>query len=178
MSPLRHIRQLFRLSQLPTSEQVQKVVKEIQAVHARGISSYKGQFHFFFPPHWRTYKVGKEGWVLRPKGLGFPVAFSIWATDKDPMFSDDSFEGMVRNVQDLAHREGAHVDRGSITPQQIAGVDGIEYLIADSKGHQMQAFFWCYGDVDYELLIDASSLEHLRVIRPAVDAFLRYCYMK
>lgn len=169
---------ISRSSYLPTPGQVQIVVEEIQAAHARGISSYKGQLHFFFPPHWRTYKVGKEGWVLRTKGLGIPVAFSLWATDKDIMFNDDSFEGMVRNVQDLAHREGAHIDRGSVIPRQIAGVDGIEYLIVDSKGHQMQAFFWCYGDGDYQLLIDTSSPEHLRLIRPAVDAFLRYCYMK
>ena len=172
------LRTIFRSAYLPTPEQVQSVVVEIEATLAGRIESYKGKLHFFFPPHWRTCKIGKEGYVLRPKGLGVPVAFSIWATTKNPKFNDNSFQGMVKNAQDLAQREGGQIQINSIISRQIAGIDGIEYIIIDQNGHHMLEFFWCYENGDYQVLIDASSSEHLSVIRPAVDAFLRYCYME
>ena len=169
---------VIHTARLPTPEEVREVVEEIRATWAQGIKSYKGKSHFYFPPRWRIWKLGKEGWLLRPKGLGAPVGFSIWATTRDPDFADTSFDGMVRNVQDMATHDGGTFDRNSVTTCEIAGVQGITYWQRDLKGHETLGFFWCYEDGDYELLIDAYSRRHIELIRPAVKEFLSHFEMR
>jgi hypothetical protein len=169
---------IVHTGRLPTTEEVRQVVEEIRATWAQGIKSYKGKLHFYFPPRWRIWKLGKEGWLIRPKGLGAPVGFSIWAVTRDPEFVDTSFNGMVRNVQDMATHNGGTFDRNSVTTCKIAGVEGITYWQRDLKGHDTLGFFWCYEDGDYTLLVDAYSRRHIELIRPAVDEFICHFEMR
>ena len=165
-------------SYLPADQEVQQVAREIRLARDMGLASNKSQLHFAFPPHWRTYKAGKEGWVLRPKGLGIPVSISVWATEQEPRFADTSFDGMIRNVRDLARHEGVTVKQDRIHSRDVAGQRGLEYVMVDGKGHETLGFFWTHERGDFQVLIDASGSEHLRVIRPAVDAFLDCCHMR
>ena len=165
---------IFQTPTLPTPGEVQQVVADICAARTQNIKNYKGKLHFYFPPHWRTCKLGKEGWLLRPKGLGAPVGFSIWAVTRDAEFADTSFEGMIRNVEDMATHNGGSLDRDSVTRRQVAGVQGITYWQRDLKGHETLGFFWCYEDGDYEFLVDAYSRKHIELIRPAVEEFIRH----
>jgi hypothetical protein len=172
------LRVIRRSSYFPTPEEVQQVTREIRLARDRGIESHKAQLHFVFPPHWKTQKAGKEGWVLRPLGLGMPVSISVWVTDQEPGFADTSFDGMTRNVRDLARQQGAVFQQDSIRTRDIAGVSGLEYVMVDASHHETLGFFWTYQGGDFQVLVDASGSEHLRIIRPAVDAFLQCCHMR
>jgi len=168
---------IFHTARYPTPDEVREVAEDIRATRAQHIESYKAKLHFYFPPHWRIWKLGKEGWLLRPKGLGAPVSFSIWAFNRDPEFADTSFEGMVKNVEDMATHNGGALDRDSVTSTLIAGVQGIAYWQRDLKGHETLGFFWCYEDGDYTFLVDAYTRKHIELIRPAVEEFMRYFKM-
>jgi hypothetical protein len=169
---------IFQIPTLPTPGEVQQVVADIRAARAQDIKSYKGKLHFYFPPHWRMWKLGKEGWLLRPKGLGAPVGFSIWAVARDAKFADTSFEGMVKNVEDMATHKGGSLDCDSVNRCQVAGVQGITYWQRDLKGHETLGFFWCYEDGDYQFLVDAYSRKHIELIRPAVEEFIWHFRME
>jgi hypothetical protein len=169
---------ILHTARLPTVGEVHEAVGEIRGAWAMGAESYKGRLHFCFPPRWRTWKLGKEGWLLRPKGLGAPVGFSIWAVARDPAFSDTSFEGMVKNVQDIVTRTGGRLDSPGAMARRIGGVEGITYWQRDLKGHETLGFFWYYEEGDYTFLVDASSRRHIEVIRPAIDEFVRHFEMR
>jgi hypothetical protein len=169
---------IFHTTRLPTTEEITQAIKEIRVTRTQGKKSYKGKLHFHFPPHWNIWKLGKEGWLLRPKGLGTPVGFSIWAVTRDIEFKDNSFEEMVRNVEDMATHNGGSLDRSSVKRCKVAGVQGITYWQRDLKGHETLGFFWCYEDGDYQFLVDAYSRKHIDLIRPAIDEFIRHFEMR
>jgi len=165
------------MSYLPTEQEVGKVVADIHESHAQGYKSHKANLYFYFPPQWGTHKMGREGWVLHPKGLGSKVAFSIWAFDQDPEFSDTSFQGMILNLIDILKRQDATVVEQSFLQEKIAGKEAVGFVAADSKGNCMLGFFWCYGGGDYLFLVDYPNAKYLEVIRPAIAAFMLHFEM-
>jgi hypothetical protein len=172
---------IFGQGSIPTSADVAVVAKHIAAVRERGVGegseSCKGHLHFYLPADWRYQKVGKEGWLIYPRGLGALLTISIWAFDAVPSFSAASRVGLVRNAADLARRQGFIADETTAHDCQIAGQSGLSYGLKRGGRHCAQGYLWRYEGGDYLIVVEASGAEHLSVVNPAIDEFIRGLFM-
>lgn len=172
---------VFGQGSLPSSEDVALVAQHICTVREEGVNqgreSFKASLRFYLPPDWHSQKVGKEGWVIYPKGLGTPLTLSLWAFDSDPSFDDSSQEGLLSNANDLADRMGFILDEQSVLPCQTAGQDGISFSMSRGQRPCAQGYLWKYESGDYLVVVEASGKEHLRLVMPAIDEFLCGLFM-
>lgn len=155
---------------LPTPEQVRKVTSSIADAIVTGPQSHKADLYFRYPQHWAPEKLGREGWLLHVPDLGSRVSFSVFAIDSDPAF-DSSLDGLKRNAADLVkHQGGIIVDT---RPCTLVGITGLEYRLLLDDGDQILSFLWVYRGGDYQFRVYATGEEHLRLIRPSINEFMK-----
>ena len=161
--------------------EVEQISDYIARVRKRGADegweSHKGKLRFFLPPDWRRQKIGKEGWLIYPKGLGAPLIFSVWAFTGDPDFPGKTLEEKVRSAQDLGHRCGYKLVRDTVCECEVAGQEAIQYTLEARGRQRVLGYLWKYEGDDYQFLVEASSLGHIHAVRPAVDEFLQGMFM-
>ena len=165
---------------LPTQNAVDAVAEHIREARNRGVQnaheSHKANLRFYFPPEWKTKKLGKEAHILYPQGLG-AVEISICAFDEDPEFQDRSLDGLESNASDLVRRQGLTLIFETVKPTTVAGPEGIYFKMTRRNRECAEAYFWHYEGGDYLVLIEAQSKDHLLRINPATHEFLCGLFM-
>ena len=166
---------IFGLASVPSADDIAAAAEHIAAFRARSVEqgreSHKANLRFYVPPDWRRHRAGRDGWILYPKGLGTPIHIALWAFDEDPAYQDGTVEGLARNARDLCSRQGLELLEPSIGKCRIAGQDGIRFVMRRGRRERAEGYLWKYEGGDYMLVFEGTSIEHLDLVRAALDEF-------